>query len=85
MAPDHPTYGLFDEPDWLDNMDDLAMFYLDFLDHMDSKACTSLVTRWVAGWRWNRAQLHSAKKPDTGGAAVSDRRQADSGYFHDGS
>ena len=26
------TYGLSDEPDWLDNMDDLAMFYLDFLD-----------------------------------------------------
>lgn len=49
MVPDHPTYGLSDEPDWLDNMDDLAMFYLDFLDHMDLEG-VHLVGNSLGGW-----------------------------------
>jgi len=49
MVPDHPTYGLSDEPDWLDNMDDLAMFYLDFLDQMDLD-CVHLIGNSLGGW-----------------------------------
>ncbi len=49
MVPDHPTYGLSDEPDWLDSMDDLAMFYLDFLDQMDLNG-VHLVGNSLGGW-----------------------------------
>ena len=49
MVPDHPTYGLSDEPDWLDRMEDLAMFYLDFLDQMDLEG-VHLVGNSLGGW-----------------------------------
>ena len=49
MVPDHPMYGLSDEPDWLDSMDDLAMFYLDFLDQMDLNG-VHLVGNSLGGW-----------------------------------
>jgi pimeloyl-ACP methyl ester carboxylesterase len=31
IVPDHPGYGKSDEPAWLENIHDLAYFYLDFL------------------------------------------------------
>jgi len=31
IVPDHPGYGLSDEPEWLENIHDVAYFYLDFL------------------------------------------------------
>ncbi len=31
IAPDHPTYGKSGDPDWLEDIGDLAFFYLDFL------------------------------------------------------
>ncbi|MEC7489223.1 MAG: alpha/beta hydrolase [Pseudomonadota bacterium] len=49
LVPDHPTYGLSAEPDWLRNMDDLAMFYLDFLDEMDLSG-VHLVGNSLGGW-----------------------------------
>ncbi len=49
MVPDHPTYGRSDEPEWLDNMEDLAMFYLDFLDEMDLEG-VHLVGNSLGGW-----------------------------------
>ncbi|NQU69803.1 MAG: alpha/beta fold hydrolase [Rhodospirillales bacterium] len=32
IVPDHPGYGHSDTPDWLDELPDLAFFYLDFLE-----------------------------------------------------
>jgi pimeloyl-ACP methyl ester carboxylesterase len=32
IVPDHPGYGRSDTPDWLDELTDLAFFYLDFLE-----------------------------------------------------
>lgn len=32
IVPDHPGYGNSGTPDWLDQLPDLAYFYLDFLD-----------------------------------------------------
>ena len=49
MVPDHPTYGRSDEPEWLDNMDDLAMFYLDLLDEMDLDG-VHLIGNSLGGW-----------------------------------
>ncbi len=34
LAPEHPGFGRSDEPDWLENIHDLAYFYLDFLEQM---------------------------------------------------
>jgi len=31
LVPDHPGYGQSDEPEWLENIHDVAYFYLDFL------------------------------------------------------
>jgi pimeloyl-ACP methyl ester carboxylesterase len=30
VVPDHPGYGASDEPEWLENIHDVAYFYLDF-------------------------------------------------------
>ena len=49
LVPDHPTYGLSDEPEWLDSMDDLAMFYLDFFEQMDLSG-VHLVGNSLGGW-----------------------------------
>src|SRR6185312_13793379 len=35
IAPEHPGFGESDTPDWLDNIHDLAYFYLDFLEQLD--------------------------------------------------
>jgi pimeloyl-ACP methyl ester carboxylesterase len=32
IVPDHPGFGRSDTPDWLDDLTDLAYFYLDFID-----------------------------------------------------
>jgi pimeloyl-ACP methyl ester carboxylesterase len=32
IVPEHPGFGDSDTPEWLDNIHDLAYFYLDFLD-----------------------------------------------------
>jgi pimeloyl-ACP methyl ester carboxylesterase len=31
LVPEHPGYGKSDEPEWLENIHDVAYFYLDFL------------------------------------------------------
>src|ERR1700744_2702404 len=31
-APEHPGFGRSDDPPWLDEIGDLAFFYLDFLE-----------------------------------------------------
>src|SRR5262249_53610181 len=35
IVPEHPGFGESDTPPWLDNIADLANFYLDFLDQLD--------------------------------------------------
>ena len=30
IVPDHPTYGRSDEPDWVEDVADVAYFYMDF-------------------------------------------------------
>lgn len=34
LVPEHPGFGESDDPDWLECMDDLAYFYLDWLDQL---------------------------------------------------
>ena len=37
FVPEHPGFGTSDNPPWLRNIGDLAMYYLDFLDALPGK------------------------------------------------
>jgi pimeloyl-ACP methyl ester carboxylesterase len=49
FAPEHPGFGASDTPDWLDNVGDVAYFYLDFIAHFGLKKVT-LVGSSIGGW-----------------------------------
>jgi pimeloyl-ACP methyl ester carboxylesterase len=49
IAPEHPGFGQSDDPPWLDNMSDLAYFYLDFLEALDLRGM-HLVGNSLGGW-----------------------------------
>jgi pimeloyl-ACP methyl ester carboxylesterase len=49
IVPEHPGFGASDTPDWLDNVPDLANFYLDFLDQHDLTE-VDLVGFSLGGW-----------------------------------
>ena len=48
-APSHPGFGQSDTPEWLDNIADLAYFYLDFLDRFGLDG-VHLVGTSLGGW-----------------------------------
>ena len=49
LVPEHPGYGQSDEPEWLENIHDVAYFYLDFLKQLDLKEVV-LVGTSMGGW-----------------------------------
>jgi len=49
LAPDHPGFGRSDSPDWLDDVTDLAFFYLDLLDRQGNER-VHLVGHSLGGW-----------------------------------
>ncbi len=49
VALDHPTFGRSDEPRWVEDVADLAYFYLDFLEAMDLRG-VHLVGQSLGGW-----------------------------------
>jgi len=49
IVPEHPGFGTSDTPDWLDNIHDLAYFYLDILDQLDLDGI-HLVGVSLGGW-----------------------------------
>jgi len=49
MVPEHPGFGGSDEPDWLDNIHDVAYFYLDLLQSIDLRD-VHLVGMSLGGW-----------------------------------
>lgn len=48
-VPEHPGFGASDEPEWLDNIQDMAFFYLDFLERFDLRDIT-LIGGSLGGW-----------------------------------
>ena len=48
LVPEHPGFGLSDNPTWIRNVPDLAMYYLDFLDGLGGKV--HLVGHSLGGW-----------------------------------
>jgi pimeloyl-ACP methyl ester carboxylesterase len=49
LVPEHPGFGGSDEPDWLDNIHDLAYFYLDVIDQLGLRD-VHLVGSSIGGW-----------------------------------
>jgi pimeloyl-ACP methyl ester carboxylesterase len=49
VVPEHPGYGQSDEPAWLDNIHDMAYFYLEFLDKLDLRE-VYLIGNSMGGW-----------------------------------
>ena len=48
-VPEHPGYGTSDNPAWLRNVGDLAMYYLDFLDELGLDK-VHLIGQSLGGW-----------------------------------
>src|SRR5436190_17409820 len=49
LVPDAPGYGQSDEPQWLENIHDVAYFYLDFLDRLQLERAV-IVGSSMGGW-----------------------------------
>lgn len=49
LVPEHPGFGRSDEPAWLENIHDLAYFYLDFMAQLDLRD-VHLVGSSIGGW-----------------------------------
>jgi pimeloyl-ACP methyl ester carboxylesterase len=49
IVPDHPGYGKSDEPEWLENIHDVAYFYLDFLERLGLEKVV-LAGASMGGW-----------------------------------
>ena len=49
IAPDHPGYGQSDTPAWLEEVADLAQFYLEFLKHL-SLIGVHVIGHSLGGW-----------------------------------
>lgn len=49
LVPEHPGFGESDEPEWLENIHDLAYFYLDLLDALELRG-VHLVGSSIGGW-----------------------------------
>jgi pimeloyl-ACP methyl ester carboxylesterase len=49
VVPEHPGYGQSGEPEWLENIHDMAYFYLDFLEKLDLRDVL-LIGNSMGGW-----------------------------------
>jgi pimeloyl-ACP methyl ester carboxylesterase len=49
VVPDHPSFGRSSTPDWLEDMGDLAYFYLSLLKQLDLKG-VHVVGHSMGGW-----------------------------------
>jgi pimeloyl-ACP methyl ester carboxylesterase len=49
IVPDHPGYGQSDEPEWLENIHDIAYFYLDFLAALKLEKAV-VIGNSMGGW-----------------------------------
>ena len=49
LAPEHPGFGQSDDPPWLDQVSDLAYFYLDLLKTLDLER-VHLIGTSLGGW-----------------------------------
>jgi len=82
IAPDHPGFGHSDTPDWIDDVGDLAYFYLDLLGAM-ANGRVHIVGHSLGGWIAmamairSTAQILSLTLVDAAGISVSGVKRGD--------
>jgi pimeloyl-ACP methyl ester carboxylesterase len=82
IAPDHPGFGRSDAPDWIDDVDDLAFFYLDLLAMM-ADGRVHIVGHSLGGWIAlamairSTAQIQSLTLIDSAGISVPGVKRGD--------
>ena len=82
LVPEHPGYGMSEEPEWLENIHDVAYFYLDFLQQLNLKNVT-LVGSSMGGWMAmeiavrDTARLKSVVLVSPAGVAAPNAQAAD--------
>jgi pimeloyl-ACP methyl ester carboxylesterase len=88
IAPEHPGFGESDNPDWLDNIHDLAYFYLDLIEQLKLRH-VHLVGNSLGGWIAAEIAVRSTQHLATltlagsAGLHVPDVVQADSFLLSD--
>jgi pimeloyl-ACP methyl ester carboxylesterase len=82
IAPDHPGFGRSGAPDWVDDVDDLAFFYLDLL-RMLADGRVHIVGHSLGGWIAmamairSTAQIQSLTLVDAAGISVPGVKRGD--------
>ncbi|MBX9845737.1 MAG: alpha/beta fold hydrolase [Xanthobacteraceae bacterium] len=61
IVPDHPGFGRSESPDWLDQLSDLAYFYLDFIDALGLDQ-VHLVGHSLGGWIAAEVAVRSTRR-----------------------
>src|SRR6201996_6032702 len=61
IVPEHPGFGTKERPDWLDNMHDLAYFYLDFLEIQNLRGA-HVLGQSLGGWLALEMAVRSTKQ-----------------------
>ena len=61
IVPDHPGFGRSDKPEWLDDISDLAFFYLDFLEGLDLEG-VHLIGNSLGGWLAAEIAIQSTQR-----------------------
>jgi len=61
LVPEHPCFGASDDPQWLRSVPDLAMYYLDLLDHVYSSP-VHVVGHSLGGWIAAEAAARNAHR-----------------------
>ena len=64
FVPEHPGFGTSDNPPWMRNIGDLAMYYLDFLDEFGPHE-VHLVGQSLGGWAAAEAAVRNCSRIKT--------------------
>ena len=65
LMPEHPGFGDSDNPPWIRNVGDMAMYYLDFLDKLGERVhVVGAFARRLDRGGSRGAQLQPARQPD---------------------
>ena len=61
LAPDHPGFSKSDRPDWIENVSDMAYFYMDVMDQLDLQG-TIVVGNSIGAWMAMDMAIRSTKR-----------------------
>ncbi len=61
IAPEHPGFGNVEKPDWLDDIGDMAMFYLDLIDALNLQR-VHLGGHGLGGWIAGEMAIRDPRK-----------------------